>query len=144
MAVVDEPVASVVPAALECRRHPFEAARITESPRRRSNENDSGIEMRQPDDGRSIRSQIRIDRETGSPLQEQRLKKLGLVNGVGRCRPIVALARRRPFSQLSSSTPATWRPLPAPVPSPRNQPRRKRTASPDLPVMFRPARQAAD
>ena len=37
-------------------------------------------------------------------------------------------ARRRPFSQLSSRMPATWRPLPAPVPSPRNQPRRKRTA----------------
>ena len=33
-----------------------------------------------------------------------------------------------PCSQLSRMMPATWRPLPAPVPSPRNQPRRKRTA----------------
>jgi len=32
------------------------------------------------------------------------------------------------LSQLSSRIPATCRPLPAPVPSPRNQPRRKRTA----------------
>ena len=40
----------------------------------------------------------------------------------------IQTARRRPLSQLSSRMPATWRPLPAPVPSPRNQPRRKRTA----------------
>ncbi len=37
-------------------------------------------------------------------------------------------ARRRPCSQLSSRMPATWRPLPAPVPSPSIQPRRNRTA----------------
>ena len=37
-------------------------------------------------------------------------------------------ARRRPCSQLSSRMPATWRPFPAPVPSPRIQPRRNRTA----------------
>ena len=40
----------------------------------------------------------------------------------------IQTARRRPFSQLSRRMPATCRPLPAPVPSPRNQPRRKRTA----------------
>ena len=33
-----------------------------------------------------------------------------------------------PCSQLSRMMPATWRPLPAPVPSPKNQPRRNRTA----------------
>jgi hypothetical protein len=37
-------------------------------------------------------------------------------------------ARRRPFSQLSRRMPATWRPLPAPVPSPSIQPRRNRWA----------------
>ncbi len=42
----------------------------------------------------------------------------------------IQTAWRRPLSQLSSRMPATWRPLPAPVPSPRNQPRRKRTAPP--------------
>ena len=41
---------------------------------------------------------------------------------------LIQTARRRPLSQLSSRMPATCRPLPAPVPSPRNQPRRKRTA----------------
>ena len=41
---------------------------------------------------------------------------------------LIQTARRRPFSQLSRRMPATWRPLPAPVPSPSNQPRRKRTA----------------
>ena len=41
----------------------------------------------------------------------------------------IQTARRRPFSQLSSRMPATCRPLPAPVPSPRNQPRRKRMAA---------------
>ena len=41
----------------------------------------------------------------------------------------IQTARRRPLSQLSRMIAATWRPLPAPVPSPRNQPRRKRTAS---------------
>ena len=41
---------------------------------------------------------------------------------------LIQTARRRPFSQLSRMMPATWRPLPAPVPSPSIQPRRKRTA----------------
>ena len=41
---------------------------------------------------------------------------------------VIHTARRRPFSQLSRRMPATWRPLPAPVPSPSIQPRRKRTA----------------
>ena len=37
-----------------------------------------------------------------------------------------ATLRSTPLSQLSSRMPASWRPLPAPVPSPRNQPRRNR------------------
>src|SRR3546814_5792307 len=41
----------------------------------------------------------------------------------------IQTARRRPLSQLSRMMPATWRPLPAPVPSPRNHPRRNFTAS---------------
>ena len=65
--LVDEPVAPVACAALKCRRHPFEAARIPETIRRRRNNHGAGIEMRQPDDGRPIRSQIRIDRETAAP-----------------------------------------------------------------------------
>ena len=40
----------------------------------------------------------------------------------------IQTARLRPLSQLSSTIPATCRPLPAPVPSPRNQPLRNRTA----------------
>ena len=40
---------------------------------------------------------------------------------------LIHTARRRPFSQLSRRMPATWRPFPAPVPSPSIQPRRKRT-----------------
>ena len=38
-------------------------------------------------------------------------------------------ARLRPRSQLSSTMAATWRPLPAPVPSPSIQPRRNRTGA---------------
>ena len=40
----------------------------------------------------------------------------------------IQTALRRPFSQLSRMMPADWRPLPAPVPSPSMNPRRKRTA----------------
>jgi len=65
--LVDEPIARVACAALKCRRHAFEAARVPETIRRCRNNNGAGIEMRQPDDGRPIRSKIRIDQETGAP-----------------------------------------------------------------------------
>ena len=67
MALIDEPIAAVSRTAFKRWCNRGEATRVRETFRRRYDENGAGVEMRQPDDGSSIRSQVRIDRETGAP-----------------------------------------------------------------------------
>ena len=65
--LVDKPIFAVSRAALKQRRNRAEVARISERPWRWGNDNGARIEFGQPNDRRSIRSQIRIDRETEAP-----------------------------------------------------------------------------
>ena len=76
MMLVDEPIVAIGRAAFKRRPDRAYVAGICERLRGRRNENGAGIEMRQPDDWRSIRPQIRIDRETGVPSAKSPARKI--------------------------------------------------------------------
>jgi len=78
MTLVDKPIVAISRVAFKRSRDRAKATRTCEILRRRRDENGAGVEMQQPNDWRSIRSQIRIDRETGVPTAGSPVREIQL------------------------------------------------------------------